>query len=123
MGPLGLIVRQARGTVVGWTMGMLLGGLVVGGLLGSVATLVDDPAVRELLHSLAGSAGTVEDVYVATEVRFVAVAVAAAGIALVLRLVAAERRGIGGSSSPRPRAAPAGSAPTCSSRSRCRRCS
>ena len=94
-GPLGLVARQSRGTAAGWTVGMLLGGVVVGGLLGSVASLADDPAVRELLDRLAGSAGTVEDVYVATEVRFVAVAVAAAGIALVLRLVAAERRGLG----------------------------
>ncbi|WP_392544732.1 ABC transporter permease [Oryzobacter telluris] len=94
-GALGLVVRQARGTVIGWTVGMLVGGVVVGGLLASVADLANDPAVRDMLDRLAGSAGGVEDVYVATEVRFVAAAVAAAGVALVLRLVAAERRGLG----------------------------
>lgn len=93
--PLGLVVRQARGTVVGWTVGLVVGGVVVGGLLGSVADLADDPAVRSVLEALAGSTGSVEDVYVATELRFVAVAVAAAGVALVLRLVTAERRGLG----------------------------
>lgn len=91
----GLVVRQARGTVVGWTVGLLVGGVVVGGLLGSVADLADDPAIRSMLEALGGGAGTVEDVYVATELRFVSAAVAAAGVALVMRLVAAERRGIG----------------------------
>ena len=57
--------------------------------------MVDDPAIRDLLEKLGGSTGTVEDVYVATEIHFVAVAVAAAGIALVLRLVGSERSGLG----------------------------
>ena len=74
---------------------MVLGGLVVGSLLGSVADMVDDPAIRDLLEKLGGSTGSVEDVYLATEIHFVAVAVAAAGIALVLRLVGAERSGLG----------------------------
>ena len=94
-GPFGLVTRLARGTIVGWTVGIVLGGVVVGSLLGSVADLVDDPAVADLLEKLGGTTGTVENVYVATEIHFVAVAVAAAGIALVLRLVGSERSGLG----------------------------
>jgi ABC-2 type transport system permease protein len=74
---------------------MVLGGLVVGSLIGSVSDLVNDPAIKDLLEKLGGSTGSVEDVYLATEIHFVAVAVAAAGIALVLRLVGAERSGLG----------------------------
>lgn len=93
--PLGLVTRLARGTILGWTVGITLGGFVVGSLLGSVAEMTDDPAISQFLEALGGSAGTVEDIYVATEVRFVAVAVAAVGVALVLRLVGAERSGLG----------------------------
>jgi ABC-2 type transport system permease protein len=94
-GPFALVTRLARGTILGWTVGMVLGGVVVGSLLGSVAEMVSDPGIQELLENLGGSTGTVEDVYVATEIHFVSAAVAAAGIALVLRLVGAERSGLG----------------------------
>ncbi|HWO51152.1 MAG TPA: polyketide antibiotic transporter [Ornithinibacter sp.] len=94
-GPLSLVTRLARGTIIGWTIGMVLGGVVVGSLLGSVGEMVSDPGIQDLLEKLGGTTGSVEDVYVATEIRFVAVAVAAAGIALVLRLVGSERSGLG----------------------------
>ncbi len=95
-GPFALVTRLARGTIIGWTVGMVLGGVVVGSLLGSVAEMVSDPAIQDLLESLGGTtSGTVADVYVATEVHFMSAALAAAGIALVLRLVGAERSGLG----------------------------
>ncbi|HET7823120.1 MAG TPA: polyketide antibiotic transporter, partial [Ornithinibacter sp.] len=95
VGPFSLVTRLARGTIIGWAAGMVLLGLVVGSLLGSVTDMVADPAIQDLLEKLGGTTGTVENVYVATEVHFVAVAVAAAGIALVLRLVGSERSGLG----------------------------
>ncbi|MBM6401087.1 ABC transporter permease [Phycicoccus sonneratiae] len=94
-GPGSLVVRQARGTIVGWGVGMVLGGVLVGSLLGAVGQMASDPGIRDVLESLGGTIGTLEDVYVATEIHFVAAAVAAAGIALVLRLVGAERSGLG----------------------------
>ncbi|PKW27302.1 ABC transporter permease [Phycicoccus duodecadis] len=94
-GPLSLVVRLARGTVVGWGVGMVLGGALVGSLLGAVADMGSDPAVRDLLEKLGGATGAFEDVYVAAEIHVVAAAVAAMGVALVLRLVAAERTGLG----------------------------
>jgi ABC-2 type transport system permease protein len=72
-----------------------VGSVAIGSLLGSVADLADDEVIQEFLRKLGGSAGTIEDIFVATEVRFVAVAVAAAGVALLLRLVGAERVGLG----------------------------
>jgi len=94
-GPLTLVTRLARGTILGWTLGMILMGVVVGSLLGSVNDMVSDPAISDLLEKLGGSTGSVVNVYVATEIHFVAAAVAAAGIALVLRIVGAERSGLG----------------------------
>ncbi len=92
--PLGLVARLATGTVVGWVVGLVAGGIVVGSLLGSVGSLVDNPQMQRVLEQLGGSAGTVEDIFLATETKFVAAAVAAAGVALVLRLAAAERTGL-----------------------------
>ena len=94
-GPLGLVTRLARGTILGWTLGLTAGGVVVGSLLGSVADLADDPVVSDFLEQLGGSAGTVEDIFVSTELGFISAAVAAAGVALALRLVGAERSGLG----------------------------
>ena len=93
--PFTLVTRLARGTIIGWSVGMVLGGLVVGSLIGSVSDIVNDPGIKDLLDKLGGSTSTVENVYLATEIHFVAVAVAAAGIALVLRLVGSERSGLG----------------------------
>ncbi len=93
--PLGLVARLATGTVVGWVIGLVAGGVVVGSLLGAVGSLVDNPQMQQVLERLGGSAGTVEDIFLATETKFVAAAVTAAGVALVLRLAAAERSGLG----------------------------
>ena len=95
VGPFSLVTRlRARGTILGWAAAVL--GLVIASLLGSVADMVADPEIQDLLEKLGGTTtGTVENVYVATEVHFVAVAVAAAGIALVLRLVGLGEVGAG----------------------------
>lgn len=93
--PLGLVSRLAVGTVIGWVVGLVVGGVVIGSLLSAVSALVDNPQIQQFLEALAGTAGTVEDIFLATETRFIAAAVAAAGIALVLRLGAAERSGLG----------------------------
>lgn len=104
-GPLGLVTRLATGTLVGWTVGLVVGGVVTGSLLGSVGEIAADERTQELLRTLGGSAGAVEDVHLATETVFVAFAVAAAGVGVVLRLTAAERSGLGESvlATPTPR--------------------
>ena len=81
--------------MIGWVVGLVLGGVVVGSLLGSVGSLVENPQMQQMLEQLGGSAGSIEDIFLATETKFVAAAVTAAGVALVLRLGAAERAGIG----------------------------
>jgi ABC-2 type transport system permease protein len=94
-GPFGLVTRLARGTILGWVIGLTLGGILVGSLLASIADLSDDAVISEFLAQLGGSAGTVEDIFVSTELGFISAAVAAVGVALALRLVGAERSGLG----------------------------
>lgn len=94
-GPFSLVTRLARGTIIGWSIGMVLGGILVGSLLGAVADMAADAGIQEMLEALGGAVGSFEDIYVATEIHFVSAAVAAVGIALVLRLVGAERSGLG----------------------------
>ena len=53
-GPVALVTRLARGTIIGWTVGMVLGGAVVGSLLGSVAELSTTPASGTSSSSSAG---------------------------------------------------------------------
>lgn len=89
----GLAWRLARPTVVGWSIGFAVMGLVVGSLMGSVTEMLQDDKVRQMLEALGGSAGTLTDIYLATELTFAAAAAAAAGIAIVLRLGAEERAG------------------------------
>lgn len=103
--PAGLVTRLATGTLIGWTVGLVVGGVAIGSLLGSVGELTSNTAVGDMLEQLGGSAGSVEDIFLATETAFISAAVAGAGIALVLRLVSAERSGLGESvlTTPTPR--------------------
>lgn len=94
-GPFALVTRLATGTLVGWVVGLVLGGVVIGSLLGSVGDFVANPQMAELLAQFGGASSSVEDVFVATEATFVSAAVAAAGVALMLRLGSAERSGLG----------------------------
>jgi len=93
--PVGLVTRLATGTLIGWTIGLVVGGVVIGSLLGSVGELASNDAVSGVLEQLGGTAGTIEDIFLATETAIISAAVAGAGVALVLRLVAAERSGLG----------------------------
>ena len=93
--PTGLVARLSTGTFIGWTVGLTVGGVAIGSLLGSVGELTSNSAVGEVLDQLGGSAGTIEDIFLATETAFVSAAVAGAGVALMLRLVSAERSGLG----------------------------
>lgn len=91
--PAALVGRLTRGSVLGWLVGVAVVAAVVGSLLASVTEMAADPAVRAMLERVGGAAGSIEDIFVSTELRFIAGAVTAAGVALVLRLAGAERGG------------------------------
>lgn len=91
--PLGLTWRLNRPSAIGWLAAFVILGVVVGGLVSSVADMASDPSVVDMLRKLGGSAGTITDIFLATELAFIAVAAAAAGITLALRLSSEERTG------------------------------
>lgn len=93
--PLGLVWRLDRPTAIGWLAAFVILGGVLGGLIGSVADMASDQSVTDMLKALGGSAGTITDIFLATELAFVAIAAAAAGISLALRLASEERSGRG----------------------------
>jgi len=93
--PLGLVGRLARAAALGWLTAFVVLGVVLGGLVASVADMASDPGIVDLLEKLGGSAGTITDIYLSTELAFVAVAAAAAGISVALRLASEERAGRG----------------------------
>ncbi|PRY60127.1 ABC-2 type transport system permease protein [Knoellia remsis] len=93
--PTGLTWRLTRPSVVGWLAAFVVLGGVLGSLVTSVADMASDPAVVDMLRKLGGSAGSITDIFLATELAFVGVAAAAAGIGIALRVASEERSGRG----------------------------
>ena len=88
-----LVARTARPSVLGWLITMVVLGAVVGSLVGAVGQMVSDPKVAEMLEALAGGAGSIEDIFLRTELLFASAAVTAAALAVLGRLSAEERSG------------------------------
>ncbi|EAP97413.1 putative ABC transporter [Janibacter sp. HTCC2649] len=91
--PLGLVWRLDRPAAIGWLAAFVILGAVLGGLVTSVADMASDQSVVDMLKKLGGSAGTITDIFLATELAFVGIAATAAGISLALRPAAEERAG------------------------------
>lgn len=88
--PFALAWRLQRGLLIGWLVGFAIFGLVLGGIAGSVTSFVDSPQVADMLTRLGGSAGSLGDVFLSTELRFMAIGAAAYGISAALRLKSEE---------------------------------
>ncbi|CAN7463371.1 polyketide antibiotic transporter [Terrabacter sp. LjRoot27] len=78
--------RLARGTLVGWVVAYVVLGVVLGSIAGSVETFVDSPEVADMLRAMGGDAGSITDIYFATELHFAAVGASALAVALVTRM-------------------------------------
>jgi ABC-2 type transport system permease protein len=91
--PLGLAWRLQRGSLLGWTVGYVVLGLVVGSIASSVNEIVDSPDVEEMFRKMSGGDGSLLDVFFGAELRFLAVGAAAYGIATTLRLRSEESNG------------------------------
>lgn len=82
----GLAWRLQRGSVVAWTVGMAVLGLVFGAVASGVDTLVaDNPALRDAFARLGGT-GSVVDSYLASTMVFLGLFAAAQAVQGVLRL-------------------------------------
>mgnify|MGYP001208919184 FL=1 len=91
--PEGLAWRLGRTSLLGWTIGMAVGGMVVGNLAASASDLLADPAIADLLRKMGGGQGLLIDVYVTTELGFISIIAAAYGIIAILRWRAEEVSG------------------------------
>ncbi|TDV51073.1 ABC transporter permease [Actinophytocola oryzae] len=83
--PLALAVRLQRGGLVGWLIGMAIGGLVVGSIASQVGELLDTPSARDMIMKLGGERGIV-DAFLSAEMGIIAVIVSAYGISAAMRL-------------------------------------
>ena len=84
--PGALTRRLARATLVGWVVAYVVLGVVLGSIARSVATFVDSPQVADMLRALGGDAGSITDLYFATELHFAAIGASALAIALITRM-------------------------------------
>lgn len=85
-GPLGLATRLQRGTLLGWTFGFVLYGLLIGGTVGSIGDmLAESEDLAELVTRMGGSE-SLEDSFIAYAVTMLAAAAAAYSVSAALRL-------------------------------------
>ncbi|MBB4907054.1 ABC transporter permease [Actinophytocola algeriensis] len=83
--PLALAVRLQRGSVVGWLVGMAIGGLVLGSIASQVGEFLDTDQARDMIMKLGGERGIV-DAFLSAEMGILAVVVSAFGISSAMRL-------------------------------------
>lgn len=83
--PLALAVRVQRGGLIGWLIGMTLGGLVIGSVASQVGEFADNEQTREMIMKLGGERGLV-DAFLSAQMGILAVIVAAYGISAAMRL-------------------------------------
>ncbi len=72
--PLALAVRLHRGGLVGWLVGVALGGLVLGSIASQVGEFVDTPQARDMVMKLGGERGLV-DAFLSAEMGILALIV------------------------------------------------
>ncbi len=89
----GLAWRQGRNGVIGWVIGVGVGGLAIGSLAGNLTDTASDSGMMDLLRQLGGGSGLLADVFVATELGFFGIIIAAFAITVILRWRAQETRG------------------------------
>jgi ABC-2 type transport system permease protein len=90
-GPVGLAWRLQRGTVAGWTAGILVTGLAYGSLVVATEDLVEQ--IPEILEMLPGGADRIVAGYLVLATQLVAFLAACAGVAMVQRLRTEELAG------------------------------
>jgi len=85
-GPFGLAWRLQRGTLVAWTVGLGLYGLVIGSIIHGVGNEIgNSKSVQDIVTRMGGAAG-LEDAFVTTGYQMLGLAAAAYSISAVLRL-------------------------------------
>ncbi len=99
-GPIGLAWRLTRTPMGGWLIAMVFLGAIYGNLIANVRQMLGDPNTAAIIARMAGVstdqlAGAMAAVYSATMLKISVGIIAAAGVAVVLRLATEERSGRG----------------------------
>jgi ABC-2 type transport system permease protein len=81
----GLAWRLQRGSAFAWSVAVVLGGLLIGGVAASAADMIQTPEARKTIEAI-GGVGGITDVFFSVEFGFMAVIVSGFGIASILRL-------------------------------------
>ena len=84
-GTLALAWRLQRGSLLGWTIGYVIAGLVFGAIATNVGDMASTEQAREMITKLGGQQG-LTDAFMATEFGFMAMITAAFGIQAAMRL-------------------------------------
>ncbi len=89
-GPLGLAWRLQRGTLLAWTVGLAIYGLIIGSVIHGIGDEIgSSQAVRDVIARLGGSQG-VEEAFLNTAYSMIGLAAAAYSISAALRMFAEE---------------------------------
>jgi ABC-2 type transport system permease protein len=83
--PFGLAWRLQRGALLGWSIAFVIAGAVFGGIASNVGDMASTESAREMITKLGGQQG-LTDAFIATEMGFMAMIVAAFGIQAASRL-------------------------------------
>jgi len=89
---LALAWRLQRWSLLGWSIGFLLMGALVGGIASNVTAFLNNPSAKDFITQLGGEQGLV-DAFLAVEISFAGIVASAYGIAAALRLRAEELAG------------------------------
>ncbi|MFQ6392867.1 ABC transporter permease [Nocardia sp. KC 131] len=85
-GPTGLAWRLQRGTLLAWSIGFLLYGLLMGGAINSIGEMLDDSQpIRDMLARVGGT-DALQSSFITFAIAMLAIASAAYSISAVLRL-------------------------------------
>jgi ABC-2 type transport system permease protein len=89
--PVGLALRLSRGVLAGWTLGLLLAGVMFGSMARDAGDILGDSQVVRDIYGRAG--GTVSDSYLAVSMVVMAQIATASALQVVARARAEERDG------------------------------
>lgn len=88
--PLALAWRLHRGTVIGWTIGLFVMGVVYGSVAGAVGDMVrDNPTLAKVVSEIGGE-GAITDVFIATVMQILGLIGSAYLVQSMLRMRAEE---------------------------------
>jgi ABC-2 type transport system permease protein len=87
--PLALAWRLQKGTLLGWSFGLLVLGAVFGSMASNVEGFFDDPDMKEMIARLGGTQ-VISDAFLAAELSIMGVVASAYGIQAAMRLRAEE---------------------------------